>query len=371
MKKFLFILIFSGSILPAASQKRITEVRIKGEDFYINGAITLKGKTYNGMRLEGLLPNSRMVQGVFDDYNAQTQSFWVYPDTKRWDADRNTDEFIAAMTTWKDHGLLAFTLNLQGGSPFGYSADQQTWLNSAFTADGSLDEKYMTRLARILNRADELGMVVILGYFYFGQDQNLKDEASVKRAVQLATQWVLDKGYRNVLIEINNECDINSIASKGTVDPYNHSILDVKRVHELINLAKSIKKKGRRLLVSTSFIGGSVPTDNVLKTVDFVLVHGNSVSKPEQIVKLIRDVRARPAYKRNPIVINEDDHFDFDKPFNHFIAATQEHASWGYFDYRMKDEKFEDGYQSVPVDWGINSERKKGFFGLLKRMTQQ
>jgi hypothetical protein len=127
MKKFLFILIFSGSILPAASQKRSTEVRIKGEDFYINGAITLKGKTYNGMRLEGLLPNSRMVQGVFDDYNAQTQSFWVYPDTKRWDADRNTDEFIAAMAAWKDHGLLAFTLNLQGGSPFGYSANQQTW----------------------------------------------------------------------------------------------------------------------------------------------------------------------------------------------------------------------------------------------------
>ena len=371
MKKYFFILIFSCSIFPVASQKRSTEVRIKGEDFYINGEITLKGKTYNGMRLEGLLPNSRMVQGIFDDYNTQTQSLWVYPDTKRWDADRNTDEFIAAMAAWKDHGLLAFTLNLQGGSPFGYSANQQTWLNSAFTADGTLDEKYMTRLARILNRADELGMVVILGYFYFGQDQNVKDEASVKRAVQLATQWVLDGGYRNVLIEINNECDINSIASKGTVDPYNHSVLDVKRVHELINLAKSIKKKGRRLLISTSFIGGSIPTDNVLKTVDFVLVHGNSVSKPEQIVKLIRDVRAKPTYKRNPVVINEDDHFDFDKPFNHFIAATQEHASWGYFDYRMKDEKFEDGYQSVPVDWSINSERKKGFFGLLKRMTQQ
>jgi hypothetical protein len=371
MRKIFFACFLILTISTVLGQKRNTKVSIKGDDFYINNEITLKGKSYNGMRLEGLLPNARMVQGIFDDYNPQTQSFWVYPDTKKWDADRNTSEFVEAMAEWKDHGLLAFTLNLQGGSPFGYSANQQIWLNSAFKADGTLDEKYMARLERILNRADELGMVAILGYFYFGQDQNLKDETSVKRAVQLATQWVLDKGYRNVLIEINNECDINSIASKGTVDPYNHTILDAKRVHELINLAKSIKKKGKRLLVSTSFIGGSIPTDNVLKSVDFVLVHGNSVPKPEQIVQLIRDVRAKPTYKKNPIVINEDDHFDFDKAFNHLIAATQEHASWGYFDYRMKNEQFEDGYQSVPVDWRINSERKKGFFGLLKKMTKE
>ncbi len=372
MKKYLFFLILSVLFFEAVSQKRHTSVRLKGEDFYINGKITLAGKRYNGMRLEGLLPNARMVQGIFDDYNPATQSFWAYPDTKKWDPDRNTDEFVAAMPQWKEHGLLAFTLNLQGGSPFGYSASQQTWQNSAFKGDGSLDEKYMQRLERILNRADELGMVVILGYFYFGQDQNLKDENAVKNAVKLATQWVLDEGYENVLIEINNECDINILAENGSsVDPYNHSILDYQRVHELINLAKSISKKNKRLLVSTSFTGGFRPTDNVLEVCDFVLIHGNSVSKPEQIVKLIRDVRAKSSYKGGPIVVNEDDHFDFDVPFNHFIAATQEHASWGYFDYRMKDEKFEDGYQSVPVDWGINSVRKKGFFGLLKKMTQE
>jgi hypothetical protein len=27
------------------------------------------------------------------------------------------------------------------------------------------------------------------------------------------------------------------------------------------------------------------------------------------------------------------------------------------------------GFQSVPVDWGINSERKKGFFNLVKEIT--
>lgn len=51
------------------------------------------------------------------------------------------------------------------------------------------------------------------------------------------------------------------------------------------------------------------------------------------------------------------------------VAATAVHASWGFFDYRMKDEGFNEGYQSVPTNWGISSARKKGFFDLLTDMT--
>jgi hypothetical protein len=35
----------------------------------------------------------------------------------------------------------------------------------------------------------------------------------------------------------------------------------------------------------------------------------------------------------------------------------------------MKDEGFDEGYQSVPVNWGISSARKRGFFELLEDMT--
>jgi hypothetical protein len=35
----------------------------------------------------------------------------------------------------------------------------------------------------------------------------------------------------------------------------------------------------------------------------------------------------------------------------------------------MKDESFKNGYQSVPVDRGINSDRKKQFFHLLKEIS--
>jgi hypothetical protein len=39
------------------------------------------------------------------------------------------------------------------------------------------------------------------------------------------------------------------------------------------------------------------------------------------------------------------------------------------FDFRMKGEGFEEGYQSVPVNWGISSARKRGFFNLVAEMT--
>ena len=84
------------------------------------------------------------------------------------DPERNTREFLAAMPTWRAHGVLAFTINLQGGSPEGYSK-AQPWHNSGIEADGSLNMDYLLRLERIIGFADTLGMVVILGYFYFGQ----------------------------------------------------------------------------------------------------------------------------------------------------------------------------------------------------------
>ncbi len=70
-----------------------------------------------------------------------------------------------------------------------------------------------------------------------------------------------------------------------------------------------------------------------------------------------------------PIVFNEDDHFDFDRPANNLAAAVEAYASWGYFDYRMKGEGFDDGFQSVPVNWKISSPRKRKFFQRLSEIT--
>ena len=43
------------------------------------------------------------------------------------------------------------------------------------------------------------------------------------------------------------------------------------------------------------------------------------------------------------------------------------YVSWGYFDPGKSN--YADGYQCPPVNWGINTELKKQFFGKLKEIT--
>lgn len=348
-----------GQVPPAGSTPaRRTEVSIVGSAFHLNGRPTYEGRYWRGYKIEGLLLNSRMVQGIFDDLNPETVGRWAYPDTGRWDAARNTQEFLAAMPAWRACGLLAFTLNLQGGSPQGYSREQP-WHNSAIREDGSLREDYLARLARICDRADELGMVVILGLFYFGQDERLRDEAAVIRAVDHAVDWVLERGYRNILIEVNNECNVR----------YDHAILQPPRVHELIERVKQHTREGRRLLVGTSYGGGTIPRENVVRSSDFLLLHGNGVRQPERIREMVRQTRQVSGYRPMPILFNEDDHYDFDQPDYNMLAAISEYASWGYFDFRRPGEGFDEGFQSVPVNWSISSPRKRAFFQRLAEIT--
>jgi|SRR5690554_2436973 len=336
-----------------------TIVSIEGDDFFINGRPTYEGIFWEGARIEGLLFNSRMVNGIFDDQNAETKGLFAYPDTGIWDPERNTNEFVDAMEDWYGHGLLAFTLNLQGGSPIGYG--NKNWKNTAFDAKGKLITGYMGRLEKILKKADELGMVVILGYFYFGQDEYLENEKAVIHAVENITDWLLERGYGNILVEVNNECNIQ----------YDHAILQPDRVHELIHLIKSKNNKGNRLLVSTSYGGGSIPQPNVVAASDYLLLHGNGVNDPARISQMVQQTKEVEGYQPKPIVFNEDDHYNFEQTDNNMVGAVKAHASWGFFDYRREGEAFSEGYQSIPADWGINSKRKKDFFNLVKEMTSK
>jgi len=68
-----------------------------------------------------------------------------------------------------------------------------------------------------------------------------------------------------------------------------------------------------------------------------------------------------------PVVVNEDDHFRFGDPGNHMLAAPGEYASWGYFDPGKSD--YADGYQCPPVNWRIDTGRKREFFAALKTVT--
>lgn len=349
----------ASGIAAAAHPSRTTEVSIRGGDFFINGRPTYEGRAWRGHRVEGLLMNNRVVQGTFDDLNPETAKRWAYPDTGQWDPERNNREFLAAMPGWKAHGVLAFTVNFQGGSPEGYSKGQP-WENHPFNPDGSLRPAFMTRMQRILDEADRLGMVPVVGLFYFGQSPRLQTDENVVRATDTLVQWLLAGGWTNLLVEINNEAN----------PTYRPPILRVDRVHELIARVRDTRAPdGRRLLVGTSFPVKVMPTVEAVRASDFVLLHGNAFPDSAALVAKIRATRALDPARAIPVLVNEDDHFDFEAPDGRLAAAVAEHVSWGWFDWRRQGESFGEGYQSVPVDWSMSSVRKRAFHAKIAEIT--
>lgn len=342
-----------------------TVLGIDGDRFTINGTPTYAGRRYRDWPIEGLLMNVRAVQATFDDLNPATRDSWAYPDTGVWDPERNLAEFLAVLPEWRAAGLLAVTVNFQGGSPEGYSRTQP-WDNSGFEPDGALRPEYLDRMRRVLDRLDELGMVGIVGLFYQGQDERLRDEAAVGRAVDGATDWLLAGGWRNVIVEIANECDVPN---------YEHHVIGAARVHELIRRAQARVRDDRRLPVSTSYRGGTIPAEPALEAADLVLLHGNGVTDPAVMRWMVERTRVRLRGRAIPIVVNEDDHFDFDRPDNNMLAAVSQYASWGLFDAGPGSggggarSNYRDGYQLVPVNWSTNTPTKHGFFRLLREVT--
>ena len=127
-------------------------VGIRGSQFTINGQPSYtpaSGFPSANANLAGTLLNVRAVQAIFDDANYPNQGsrlhpyqsntlgpiFWDYPDGP-WDPERNVREFLAALPDWRRCGLLAFTVNLQGGGPpdgnYGERITLQPHNNSGF-----------------------------------------------------------------------------------------------------------------------------------------------------------------------------------------------------------------------------------------------
>ena len=348
----------------AAAPGRATSIAIKGNEFFLNGKVTYPDRSFRGNKIQGLLFTSRMVNAIVNDQNPETRGMWAYRDGP-WDPERNTNEFIAALPSYRAHGLTSVAFNIQGGSVMGYGW-HQPWHTSGYTPDGHILPDYRGRLIRVLDALDANGMAAVLGLFYISAAPALSGEAAVIRATDDITDIVCNGGYTNVLMEVGNEVEIPRWAYDIVKPPRSHEL--VLRIQE--RSKGRVKTEAGRLLVSTSFSNrtGDLPS-KLLEAADYVLFHGNSLPTPADVHTRVKAIRAMAGYHGQPLLINEDDHFDFDQPENNMTAAIAEYCGWGFFDYRQIREPFEAGYQSLPVDWTINSPRKKGFFGLLAEAT--
>jgi hypothetical protein len=351
-----------------------TTIAIENQQFHINGQPVYAGREHAGRKIEGLLFNTRMVQATFDDENPATALHWRYPDTGVWDADRNTAEFCAALPEYARHGVLGVTVGLQGGGSIYTPAIYDHYLNSAFTPAGELKPAYFERLRRVLHAADEAGVIVIVNYFYWKQSARLLGDAAVRRATEVATDWLLNSGYTNILVDVMNEC--------GDWWGGLHSQLTTTRIHELIEIVQHTTRHGRRLLVGASTGGGDeLPRGRWQEVEDFHMPHGNGCHPPQLRAKL-QKLKASDDFRRKPrpILVNEDTIFT-----DNLEACVDEYVSWGFYcqgfgcDYtdRMdwkahgRETRYEElsGFQTLPVNWGIHTPEKRPFFERVKEIT--
>ncbi|MFM7127960.1 MAG: hypothetical protein ACKO0V_01220, partial [bacterium] len=244
-------------------------VSISGNRWQINGR-----PTNPGSRAEGLLMNVRMVNAVFEDENRAD-----------FDAEANTDELINQLDNYRRQGINAITISLQGGMP-GY----EKAINSAFRADGSLKPGYMNRVERLARACDNRGIALIIGCFYQRQDQILSGDQAIRNAVTNTSQWIKERKFRNIILEIANEFD-----HKG----FDHRLIGSEDGQmELIRLAK---RTAPGLLVSTSGSGHGRFPEKLAAEADFLLIHYNN-TRLENIAGRIDALKRH----KKPVVCNED-----------------------------------------------------------------
>ncbi len=319
-------------------------VSIQGTNFLLNGAVTYPGKS-----VQGELLNTRMIQGIFDDENSATVGHWAYPDTHKWDPQRNTNELIAALPSYAHNGLHMITVGLQGGCPSCSSINGQN-ITTAFRADGSLKSAWLSRLDLLIKAASANGIVVDLSLFYHAQDKRV-NQAAIPTAINNIVDWLVAKGYTNVLLEIANEVDQPGFWP------------NLQPAGEPALIAQAQQRAKGHLKVSVSFVS-STPPGAVVQQEDFITIHGNGRT-PAGIKAYIASVRALSQYKAHPkpIVINEDSTSVTD-----MNAAVLDATSWGYYD--QGSNNYRDGYQAPPVNWSINTTLKKAFFARVNALTK-
>jgi hypothetical protein len=349
-------------------------VEVDGEQFLIDGELPYDDVTHRGRAIDGNLLGVRAAQAIFDDANSETVDRWAYPDTSEWDPDRNVSEFCRAVPNWYEHGVRFVSINLQGGRPVRApheggtddDAEEQPWEVSAFRPDGTLKPTWLDRLEQVLELTADLGMAVIVGYFYFGQTDALTGDEAFFNATANATQWLVDEGYEHVIVEVANEA----------ANYYDVTPLKPWNIHELIEHAQQSGANKADLPVGTSFSPRTVTPDETVAVSDLIMMHTNGVEDPATVTEMVETVRSRPSYEPMPVVFNEDSmamiqgpetHYGFGREPNNMSAALDSGASWGYYEKGTND--YETGFQCPPIDWSIGTERKRTFFEYLAQLT--
>jgi hypothetical protein len=318
-----------------------TVLTIEDDLFLINGKLTYSENSFYQKGCQGLLLNARFIQAIFDN---KSNRLLFSRFGRSFNPLQNTKDLIEALPDWYSAGLRAITIGLQGGGPC-FTMDAYSLDNNPYSPDGfHLDQEYLDRLEMILTAADNIGMVVIVNYFYGAMVKYLKDEIAIMQAVDTISTWLREKGYKNLIIEIANEYDTEGYA--------NFPILHTEE--GIVSLMKIARRASGGLPVSCSPSGGAF-SDVIAQNSDVILIHGNDQTRQE-LQNLIN--RAKKIQPTRPIVCNEDSASLAQMP-----VAVRNGVSWGYYNNLSKQEP--------PTDWGICNGEDRFFALRMKEILGQ
>jgi hypothetical protein len=116
-------------------------------------------------------------------------------------SNRTTEELIDGLNTFKSYGVNTVSVYFMG-SRFGDVKGYQP--------DASLNPAYAKRMARIIEAADERGMVVLVGCLYWSTSRAKEDlshwtQTEANQAVANTVKWLKKHNYRNVFVDPDNE----------------------------------------------------------------------------------------------------------------------------------------------------------------------
>ncbi len=277
----------------------------KSDRFYVRGSagptwqLTYSGSPYR-RQARGKLMLLRLAQSLFDD-----QSLAEHP----FDPDLNTQQVIDALDFYKQHGVLAISVALQGdnprqsdeinGAPGSESGDSSTENGaavSAFRPDGTLKTEWLNRLERLLTAANDRGMIVCLVYFHPGQDAIFESPKLIATAAINITDWLIKKNFRNVVVNVADEWDLDGRS-------WGHARFVPDNIDRFVELIRErFNHADYSLPIGAASSGKMRYPDSLAQVCDVVLLHGNGRTPGEKLGRL----RQFEATKRALWMVQDD-----------------------------------------------------------------
>jgi hypothetical protein len=113
-----------------------------------------------------------------------------------------TERHVNCLDTIVAHGINTIGLYIQGSN--GGFPNREAGFDG-LNRDGRIKPEVADRLEWLIREADKRGMVIMVGVFSPSKDQNLYDEAAIKRAVEETARFLTRRQLRNVFVDLVHE----------------------------------------------------------------------------------------------------------------------------------------------------------------------